>query len=246
MALIKWEGQPAILGMLTDITDRKLLEEDLKGYAQKIIQAQEEERKRIAYELHDDTAQYLSLLKLQLDSMLQSGKIQDPETIEKLSYLDKDASRAIDDVRRFSHELRPSVLDRLGLQAALEQIAEDINKLKQMKVELTIDGEEPGLSDNVKLALFRIVQEALNNARKHAQASKASVNILFRENQVKMEIKDNGTGFDIQEARVRAGKRGSLGLMSLQERASFIGAKLKIESEPGKGAAIRIEFPLEG
>src|SRR5512136_2271571 len=136
------------------------MEQMWKEYARKIIRVQEEERKRIAYELHDDTAQYLSILKLQLDSLLQSGKIRDPEIIEKLTFLEKDAGRAADDVRRYSHELRPSVLEHLGLQASIEQIAEDINKLNHFKVELEVQGKEPMLSEEIKLGFFRIAQEA--------------------------------------------------------------------------------------
>ncbi|MDD5700605.1 MAG: sensor histidine kinase [Dehalococcoidales bacterium] len=147
-------------------------------------------------------------------------------------------------MRRYSHELRPAVLDRLGLLAAIEQIAEDVNKQKQIKVELTVEGEEPELSDDIKLAFFRIAQEALNNARKHAQASKASVKIVFQEKQVRMEIGDNGTGFDIQEAQVRASSKGSLGLMSMQERSRLIGGNLRIESQPSKGTTVRVETPL--
>jgi two-component system NarL family sensor kinase len=99
---------------------------------------QEEERKRIAYELHDDTAQYLSILKMQLGALLQSDKIQSPELKEKLRYLEKDADRAFNDVRRYSHELRPVVLEHQGLLAALEQLADDINKLNAFKVELKV------------------------------------------------------------------------------------------------------------
>ena len=126
-----------------DITERKILEQNLQTYARRITEVQEEERKRIAYELHDDTAQYLALLKMELGALLQSGKIQDPEVIKNLQYLEKDADRAFYDVRRYSHELRPVVLEHMGLLAALEQIAEDYNRLGQIKVEVNARGSEP-------------------------------------------------------------------------------------------------------
>jgi signal transduction histidine kinase len=218
--------------------------EQLKQFAHRIAQVQEEERKRIAYELHDDTAQYLALLKLELDSILQSGEIQSPKILEKLQYLNRDAGRAVDDVRRYSHELRPAVLDNMGLQAALEQIVDDTNKLKQIEAELKMEGEEANLTDEMKLGLFRIAQEALNNARKHARESKVTIALKFSKKQLRMTISDNGPGFDTNEARARAGKKGSLGLLSMQERANLIGANLNIESNPGKGTIVRAEVKL--
>ncbi len=241
--LIQWQGQPATLGLISDITERKTLEHELKSYAQKITRVQEEERKRIAYELHDDTAQYLSILKLEIDALMQSGQIQNPEVLDKLQFLEKDASRAFDDVRRYSHELRPGVLEHLGLQAAIEQVAEDINKLKQIPVEVNVEGIEPDISEEMKLGFFRIAQEALNNARKHARASKVSVNLAFQGNTVQMTVEDNGSGFDVRKVKDQNqfGFRGSMGVTSMQERAKLIGASIKIESIPGRGTRIFVK-----
>ena len=232
------------LGLLTDITEEKQLRDQLQHSNKRNTDVQEEERKRIAYELHDDTAQYLSILNLQLDSLLQSGKVDDSEAIKKLEYLKNDAERAFNDVRRFSHELRPVVLEHQGLQAALKQIAEDINKVQQISVKVEVEGIEPDLTEEAKLGLFRIVQEALNNTRKHAKASKAIVELHYRSDRVKMAVIDDGVGFDILEALNRTKEKGSLGLSSMQERAKLIGANLKIESQPGRGTTIKAELPL--
>lgn len=242
--LINWEGQPATLGMLTDITHRKLLEQDLKIYAHKITQVQEEERKRIARELHDDTAQYLSILDVQINALIDSNKIGSPEIIEKLKFLEKDARRALEDVRRYSHELRPAVLENLGLQAALVQIAEDTNKLGEMLVKISSEGTEPLLAEEVKLAFFRIAQEALNNSRKHARASRVDIKLEFKEHQLVMLIDDDGAGFDFRDALQRSIRQGSLGLTSMQERAHLIGADLHIESQLGRGTRVKVSLVL--
>jgi PAS domain S-box-containing protein len=249
---LTWESQPAVLGIITDITEHKIAEvertkaqkelaeanKQLKQYANKITQVQEEERKRIAYELHDDTAQYLSILKMQLGALISSKEIQSPEIKERLLFLERDADRAFNDVRRYSHELRPVVLEHQGLAAALEQIADDYNKLGQLSVEVQIEGIEPRLSEDIKLGYFRIAQEALNNTRKYAKAKQANIDIRFYRKQVWMLISDNGVGFNVKEAVKKSGGKGSLGLMSMRERADLINADLKIESLPGQGTRV--------
>jgi signal transduction histidine kinase len=169
---------------------------------------------------------------------LHSEKVRDPEVIEKLRYLERDASRAVDEVRRYSHDLRPTVLEHLGLQAALEQIVEDANKLKQVAVDLQVSGKEPKLAEAVKLGLFRIAQESLSNCRKHARAMNANICLTFQDNNIEMIVTDNGIGFDVEEASSRSSLKGNLGLMSIRERAELIGAELEINSVLGKGTAV--------
>ena len=183
----------------------------LKQYGRRITQVQEEERKRIAFELHDDTAQYLGILKMQLNALLQSDKIQSPEVLDKLKYLEKDADRAFNDVRSYSHELRPSVLDHMGLRSSLEQAAEDFNSINIFKVEVEVEGKEPELSEEVKLGFFRIAQEALNNIRKHAKADKATIQLQFQNKHLSMKVIDDGIGFDSQEVKNRSGKKAAWG-----------------------------------
>jgi signal transduction histidine kinase len=229
---------------LHDLTERKKMELSLKDYAERITQVQEEERKRVAYELHDDTAQYLGILKMQIGALADSKEIESPKIKEKLRFLEKDADRAFNDVRRYSHELRPVVLEHQGLAAALEQIAEDYNKLGQLSVEAQIEGVEPKLSEDIKLGFFRIAQESLNNTRKYAKASQAIIHLKFEDNRIEMAVSDNGTGFDIEEASHRASGKGSLGLMSMRERAELINAELKIESELKKGTKVTLKAKL--
>jgi PAS domain S-box-containing protein len=228
-----------------DITERKKSEEalatankQLKQYAKKITEVQEEERKRIAYELHDDTAQYLSILKMQIGSLADSGEIRNSKVKEKLQYLERDADRAFNDVRRYSHELRPVILEHHGLTAALEQIADDYDRLGQLNIEIQLRGDEPELPEEVKLGFFRIAQEALNNIRKHAKTTKAVISLKYERSGVDMEVSDKGTGFDVEEASNRSSGKGSLGLMSMRERAALINADFEIESEVGKGTKV--------
>jgi len=240
-----------------DITNRKRAREallrsrnkitrankQLKRYARRITQAQEEERKRIAYELHDNTAQFLIILKIQLDSLLKSGKIHDTELIQKLRFLEKDAGHAVEEVRRYSHELRPSVLEDMGLLAALQQAAEDIGKIDSLKIDFEVEGTEPGLPEAIKLGTFRIAQEALNNIRKHAKANNTLIKLKFSTSRLSMSIIDNGIGFDVSDARLSS-RKSSLGMMSMEERAEYMGASLKIASHPGHGTTVRIEVPF--
>jgi PAS domain S-box-containing protein len=216
----------------------------LKQFGHRITQIQEDERKRIAYELHDDTAQYLSILKMQIGALVNSGEILNPEILGKLKFLETDADRAFNDVRRYSHELRPMALEHMGLLAALEQIAEDYNKLKQLFVEIHSEGMEPKITEEVKLGFFRVAQEALNNIRKHAKATRCRIDLRFGDNNIFMTVSDNGIGFDKKEANARIGKKGNMGLMSMKERADLINANLKIESEPGKGTRVTLSAKI--
>jgi two-component system, NarL family, sensor histidine kinase DegS len=216
----------------------------LKRYGRRITQAQEEERKRIAYQLHDDIGQYLSILKMEIEALLNSGKIQSPEIVQKLEFLRQDAGRTFNAVRRFSYELRPVVLEHLGLQAAIEQAVEDFNKIGDVAIQAEVDGEEPQLTEEIKLGFFRIAQEAINNARRHAKASRVSLDLVFQADRVRMAVSDNGIGFDLAKVASRSKEKGGLGLMSMHQRADLIGARLKIESKPGRGTTVRLEIPL--
>jgi PAS domain S-box-containing protein len=121
--LIQWEGRLATLGLISDITERKKLEEELKDSLRRIMELQEEERKLFANELHDDVGQYLALLKMQLAGLLKSKVIQNPKAVQKLRYLEKDAQHTLDSIRRFGHELRPAVLDNTNLTTTNEQLS---------------------------------------------------------------------------------------------------------------------------
>ncbi|MDD5703320.1 MAG: ATP-binding protein, partial [Dehalococcoidales bacterium] len=128
--------------------------------------------------------------------------------------------------------------------AALEQIADDYNKLGGLCVKFKFEGVEPDLSEEIKLGLFRITQEAVNNIRKHAKASRAIIKLNVKKTRLEMSVSDNGTGFDLKAAEEQASSRGSLGMMSMRERANLINADLKLESRPGKGTRVTLKAKI--
>ncbi len=218
--------------------------EQLKVYSRRITQIQEEERKHIAYELHENIGQYLAVLKMELNSLLHSGNIKDARTLNKLNYLEKDTEKAIDDVQRYSHELRSRVLEHLRLQDALSQLAEDMKKSGRIQVQLAVTGFEPELPEDIKLGFFRIAQEAIDNCCKHSNELQAYINLEFTADFIKMTVIDKGVGFNSTRASSYLPDTFNLGLMSMRERAKIIGAHLTIDSQPGKGTSVIVELPL--
>jgi signal transduction histidine kinase len=249
--LISWEGRPATLNFLTDITKRKRAEDTIKEnerqlwnerqqFTRKLIQVQEDERKRIARELHDDAAQNLALILLEIDGLWRNSEKLPEQVVDSLNRIRDDINRTQQDIRRYSHELRPGVLDYLGLESALEGLVEDMNSRNAIKASLKIEGKEERLADDMELALFRIAQEAVQNAYKHAGARNVHVALNLEKNRLLLTIRDDGAGFP-QKPVVFEG----MGLHSMNYRANAIGARLEIESSPGQGTKIvcKMFFP---
>lgn len=223
-----------------DITERKRLNEELEYYARSITEAQENERRRIARELHDDTAQSLSALILEMDALLNRRKDLSPETSADIQRLKDNATHSLEEVRRFSHDLRPGLLDNLGLLAAIEQMVNEADADNQIQMQFEVYGEEKRLSSDVELALFRIAQESLNNARKHSGATRVVVSLRYEDSRTRLQVTDNGRGFD-KRVEKEAITGGHLGLVGMKERARLIGAEIHLDSQPGKGTAVTVE-----
>ena len=219
----------------------KKLKETQARLTRKLLDAQEAERTRIARELHDDTAQSLSIISLEMDSLISSGQFCSEEDAARISSLKTSVDRVIEDVRRFSHELHPALLDQLGLLPALEQLANETAELGNLEIDLDIRGEEWELSRDAELSLFRITQESLNNIRKHARATRVVITLHYLPDGIKLSISDNGQGFCVNQVSEAALSRGSLGLLSMRERARLINADFNIDSSPGRGTSITIE-----
>jgi len=225
-----------------DITEEKQLQENMRFYVQQVTIAQEDERKRIARELHDDVSPPLLLLIQHLDRIASGTRLKLSHSLkESLEGLRSQAIEALETLRRCAQDLRPRILDDLGLVAALEWMTEDIVKSEGIDAHVEVMGMERTLPVETQLLLFRIVQEALNNIRRYAEASRAVVKLESGDNSIKMTVSDNGKGFEPPERMGDLASIGKLGLAGMQERAQLLGGSLKVESEPGKGTTVAVE-----
>jgi signal transduction histidine kinase len=218
----------------------------MRGYLAALTQGQEDERKRLARELHDETVQSLIALDQQLQ-MAQKTLSRDPLTCAaRLDELRAMTTALIEEVRRFSRNLRPIYLEDLGLIPALEMLTRDASAGADGKLAtfFHVTGEPKRLTPEREMALYRIVQEALNNVVAHANASRADVSVAFAEGEVAVTIGDDGAGFAIPDRPGELAEAGHYGLLGMRERTELAGGWLSLESEPGHGTQIEIHLPV--
>jgi signal transduction histidine kinase len=240
-------GQGAVI-CHTNITARKLSERYLQDHQQQlkllsksVLDAQENERRRVAHELHDELGQALTAVKINLqtsDNFASSGTT--PRNQENIRIVDE----ALQHVRRMALALRPSVLDDLGLNSALEWLAEQTSARGQVKVRFNSSMGLARVAPEVETACFRIVQESLTNIQRHAQATQVEIHLDCKNQLLHLVIKDNGQGFDVPLVRARARAGKSMGLLGMEERALLVGARMDLESTPGQGCTVRLSCPL--
>jgi len=224
-----------------DLTERKRFEENMKYYVSQITMAQEEERKRISREIHDETIQSLSALALDIDSVQRKSRELPDEFIERIKELRTKTNTILEGLRRFSHELRPGVIDHLGLVPALEILAEELNNQMGIRAHLEVTGHEHRLASETELGLFRIAQEALRNVRKHSNATEAVIKLKFTRKRSKLNITDNGHGFAVPEILGDLVADNKLGLIGMQERARLLNGSFRVKSHVGGGTIIEFE-----
>lgn len=216
----------------------------LQEYVASVTDSQEEERKRIARDLHDGTIQTLIAIGQRIElarDALAEQSIE--ESRRQLTDLRTMVTETIDGIRQFTRDLRPLTLEDLGLIPALHYLLSRLEQDEGIAVDLQIEGEAVGLSQDLEVSIYRIVQEALSNIRKHAQAAQVWVTVRFLPRQTIVEIRDNGIGFDVPKDTTDLARRGSFGLMGLEERAHLFGGDLILQSAPGQGAAVKVILP---
>jgi len=222
-----------------------LEKEQLRGQLlDKVIAAQEEERRRIARELHDDTCQSLAALAINLEELEESLPRSAGAVRSSFGRLKSRVRATIQEVRTLALNLRPSVLDDLGLNMAIDWYAREHVAPRGLEVQLELDGIRLPLASSVETVLFRIAQESLNNVVKHSRANAVTVRLWTDDARVVLEVEDDGQGFDVEQALGAGIPRRTLGLHCMIERASLSGGVLRVSSAPGQGTKIRAELPL--
>jgi len=237
VSLSPWRGDGGDLQVICsvrDVTDYRRLQ----NFSEGALRASEEERQRIARELHDDTAQRLATLILRVRVLAE-----EPDTIRRRKLLESvraEVVDAADGVRRMARGLRPPEIEELGLNLAVQAHARNLEEAGGFSLEVDLGVIDPYLDITAKLALYRIVQEAISNARRHSGATTATVRLAYEDDAVVAEVRDHGCGF--HSATIMEGSRG-LGLVGMSERASMIGGRLTIEAVPGEGTCVRVVVP---
>jgi PAS domain S-box-containing protein len=235
---------PLVIGMVSDITGQKNAEaglyqrdQELQRLAQQLIETQEEERRRISRELHDDIGQRISLLACELDLALRENAApQEPERL--LPRLRKELDALATDIHELSHELHSASLQCCGLKLALKDLCWKYSHNHQMQIELHIDSLDPKLSADISLCLFRVTQEALANALKHGQAKRVCVTATQDSEKIRLSVRDFGVGFDFPA------QSGGIGLISMRERLRICGGTLVVKSVPDQGTEVTAEIAV--
>jgi PAS domain S-box-containing protein len=234
-----------VQGTARDITERKQAQDALQMFSRQLIEAQEEERRRIARELHDQIGQVLTAVKMNLHTVQRvcNGTDEGAHIKDNIEAVDE----ALRLVRDLSVDLRPPLLDDLGLVTALRWYVDRYAKRTGIAAEVIVELKDPNerFSREVETACFRIAQEALTNVVRHARATDALVSLRKEDAILILSVKDDGIGFDHEALQRRAPRAATLGLLGMQERAHAAGGVLEIHSRVSKGTEIRLELPLE-
>jgi len=233
------DGERVAQVLLEDVTEEANRQAQAEAYASRVLEAQENERRRIARELHDGPVQSLIYLCRKIDSVAALPGITETERIA-VKELRAITETLIAELRSISRGLRPSVLDDLGLVSAVERLAEDLHHRTGIETTTTIIGVPRRLSRNLEAAAYRIVQEALSNVERHAKASHVLVELAFHQMILGLRVVDDGLGFD-SKAGVHP---GGLGLSGMAERVRLTGGRLGVDSVPGGGTTVRVELPV--
>jgi PAS domain S-box-containing protein len=242
--VVRIAGQPAGFQLIArDVTQERRIRENLDFYLQHSAWSHEDEKKRVSSRLYDETCQELFVLSRQIENLSEDGYKALSDNEELCTKIQEQIRNIMSNVRRLSHDLRPPILDHLGLLPAIQSLVTDCEAYSSVATNLNIKGEPRRLPGHVEVVLFRVTQEALRNVHLHSNAKNAEVNVEFDDGKTVVSIIDNGKGSDIPEMVGDLARTGKLGLTSIQEQTRFVGGKLEIRSRPGKGTKIAVEVP---
>jgi len=237
--------------LVREINERKRMEKALRQsetrlrrLSSQLFNAQEEERRRLSKELHDQLGHDLVLLKSRLNSIKRKLPPHQAEPHKELSETQEYVDQIIGNVRRIATELSPSILEDLGLFASLQWLAENFAHQHAIKVSLDMADIDRFFSGETRINLYRVFQETLTNISKHAQAKKVSIVVKKKKDYVIFRVKDDGKGFDLKQLSQRDPARSGMGLTAMKERANLSGGDFDVESSPGKGTVICFKFPV--
>ena len=252
-SLINYKDGPVISGIVSDLTKRRRAEDalrqsgkELRILSNQLLSAEEKERKRIARELHDSIGQALSAIKFSVENALgQLRKVSDQSELEPLEALIPLTQKTIEEVRRIVKDLRPSILDDLGILATINWFCREFQKVyASIRVKVDLDVEEDVIPYALKTVIYRILQEALNNVAKHSAANLVQLSLKQKSHRIIMRIQDNGAGFDVSKTISMTPSRRGFGLASMRERAGLSGADFQISSDADRGTTIRVEWDV--
>jgi PAS domain S-box-containing protein len=241
-------GEKFYTVILRDVSERLRAEEalrqskeELRELAAAVSTTREEEQSRIARELHDELAQAMSMLKMDVALLRGASPTEDADTLARLAKMERQIDTTIRAMRRIAADLRPLTLDDLGVFPAIESLVHDFQQRTGIGIELAIANPTRQLSVAQATAVFRVVQESLTNVHKHARATHAEVSIGEEHDELVVTVADDGVGFPAAERR----RTGGLGLMGVRERAYLLGGRCSIDSAPGEGTEIEVRIPLD-
>jgi len=243
ISVIRVDGEPrTLLGFAIDVTESREFEAVLKDLSSRLINAQEEERRRVARELHDDLNQRMAILSIELEQLGKTKRVAKLST--RLQSIQTKAQQISADIHQLSYKLHPSKLDHLGLAAAIKGLCQELSSARKLDVEFAQRGFPAKLPEEVTLCIYRIAQEALRNCVKHSHALGARVSLENTGTEIRLTVADTGRGFDPNSNAMRKG----LGFTSMQDRLRIVGGKIQIHARPNIGTRIEVAVPvaLEG
>jgi two-component system, NarL family, sensor histidine kinase UhpB len=253
--LVAWRGRTARLVQINDITERlrtqqtlerlnrelEVSHERLRALSRRLFEVQEEERKRLARDLHDDVGQALTALKIQLESIARPGN--ELTARARLDEIVDTVQHTLERVRQLSLSLRPPQLDDLGLAAALRSHLDRQARVAGLYAHFEAEDAPQDLAPDAETACFRVAQEAINNVLRHARARNLWVRLFTAGGRLAISVRDDGRGFDLDSVRARAANGASLGLIGMEERMALAGGSFELRSSPGQGTVLLATFP---